>query len=41
MGLARKGTTMHDTDQQPTEGESDRAIHWIDLICAAAWVRTL
>jgi hypothetical protein len=32
---------MYDTDQERAEGESDRAIHWIELVCAAAWVRAL
>ena len=41
MGLAAKETTMYDTDQQPVDAESDRAIHWIDRICASAWVRVL
>jgi hypothetical protein len=41
MGPAPKETTMHDTDQHDTEAQPDRGIHWIDRLCAAAWVRTL
>ena len=41
MGPATKETSMYDADQQPTDTESDRAIHWIDRICASAWVRVL
>ena len=41
MALATKETSMYDTDRQPTDTESDRAIHWIDRLCASAWVRVL
>jgi hypothetical protein len=41
MGPAPKGTIMHDSDQQPADTESDRAIHWIDRLCASAWVRVI
>ena len=40
MGPATKETSMCDADQQPTDTESDRA-HWIDRLCASAWVRVL
>jgi hypothetical protein len=32
---------MYDSDQQATETEPDRGTHWIDLMCASAWVRTI
>ena len=32
---------MHDTDQQAPEAEPDRGTHWMDLMCASAWVRTI
>ena len=41
MVLATRETSMYDNDQQPTDSESDRAIHWIDRLCASAWVRVL
>ena len=32
---------MCDTDQQPVDEESGRPIHWIERMCASAWVRVL
>jgi len=32
---------MRDTDQHLTEDEPRRPIHWIERLCASAWVRVL
>jgi hypothetical protein len=39
MGLATKEDTMRDTDQQFTDDEPERPTHWIERLCASAWVR--
>ena len=32
---------MRDTDQEPTDEEPRRPIHWIERLCASAWVRVI
>jgi hypothetical protein len=32
---------MRDPEQVPDDSGTDRPIHWIDRLCASAWVRVL
>ena len=32
---------MRDTDQRAGNDETERPIHWIERLCASAWVRVL
>ncbi len=32
---------MYDTDRHSSDNETDRRIHWIERLCASAWVRVL
>jgi hypothetical protein len=32
---------MRDTDQHLADDEPRRSIHWIDRLCASAWVRVI
>ena len=32
---------MRDTDQQARNDETERPIHWIERLCASAWIRVL
>ena len=32
---------MRDTDQHRSDDEPDRPIHWIERLCASAWVRVI
>ena len=41
MGLATREDTMRDTDQNLNDDERERPIHWIERLCASAWVRVL
>jgi hypothetical protein len=41
MGLVMKEDTVHDTDEQLGNDATDRPMHWIERLCASAWVRVL